>query len=480
MGVFSKIESVAGSVSAGLRGIAGVATALGGGTWEQSLRIASLGGVPFAVESATTAGGRQSVVHAYPFRDTVWVEDMGKLARRFQIYGFLVENSVIYGGGGVVAQRDRLLRAVESKPGDSIAALNGLTLVHPTLGTIRNVSCLGPIEFLERADAGRVLQFRVTLLQGGPRFFPASVSSTGDVVARSADSLFGAAVETLQRAMSVVQEVGSAITQAVSTAMRWVGVVRNAINDVRSIGAALSILPGRLGRLFGGSAKPSRLPSPPIVAAQRLAANAEARAVAIKDGNTLVAAAGSIFKPQAFADAARAQAKSVAATATDPADRVRLLALMVSFHPADPMPSGVLGQAMSRTQGACAAMLRRSALAELARASAEYEPASFDDAVATRDQVTRLLDTEIQLAGDTGEDAVYQALREVRQAVVQDMDTRGGRLSRMRDVSVATDLPAPVLSIRLYRTGQRSDELVVQTDPDHPAFMPTRFRALDA
>ena len=74
-------------------------------------------------------------------------------------------------------------------------------------------------------------------------------------------------------------------------------------------------------------------------------------------------------------------------------------------------------------------MLRRSALVELARASAEYEPASFDDAVATRDQVTRLLDTEIQLAGDTGEDAVYQALREVRQAVVQDMDTRGGRLS---------------------------------------------------
>ena len=57
--------------------------------------------MPFAVESATTAGGRQSVVHAYPFRDTVWVEDMGKLARRFQIYGFLVENSVIYGGGGV-------------------------------------------------------------------------------------------------------------------------------------------------------------------------------------------------------------------------------------------------------------------------------------------------------------------------------------------------------------------------------------------
>ena len=65
--------------------------------------------------------------------------------------------------------------------------------------------------------------------------------------------------------------------------------------------------------------------------------------------------------------------------------------MMVRFHPADPMPSGVLGQAMSRTQSACAAMLRRSALVELARASAEYEPASFDDAVATRDQVTRLL-----------------------------------------------------------------------------------------
>lgn len=319
----------------------------------------------------------------------------------------------------------------------------------------------------------------MTLLQGGPRLFPASVSSTGDVVARSADSLFGAAVEALQRAMSVVQEVGSAITQAVSTAMRWSGRgtqchQRCAVHWRSSIHIARPP-----GTTLGGSAKPSRLPSPPIVAAQRLAANAEARAVAIKDGNTLVAAAGSIFKPQAFADAARAQAKSVAATATDPADRVRLLALMVRFHPADPMPSGVLGQAMSRTQSACAAMLRRSALVELARASAEYEPASFDDAVATRDQVTRLLDTEIQLAGDTGEDAVYQALREVRQAVVRIWIPAAGA-SRMRDVSVATDLPALVLSIRLYRTGQRGDELVVQTDPDHPAFMPTRFRALDA
>ena len=100
--------------------------------------------------------------------------------------------------------------------------------------------------------------------------------------------------------------------------MRWWACTR--INDVRPLAQLYPYCQAAWDD-SGGSAKPSRLPSPPIVAAQRLAANAEARAVAIKDGNTLVAAAGSIFKPQAFADAARAQAKSVAATATDPADR---------------------------------------------------------------------------------------------------------------------------------------------------------------
>ena len=46
-----------------------------------------------------------------------------------------------------------------------------------------------------------------------------------------------------------------------------------------------------------------------------------------------------------------------------------------------------------------------------AEAVTAYQPSSYDDAVSVRNQVCALLDTEITIAGDQGEDDVYNALR---------------------------------------------------------------------
>jgi prophage DNA circulation protein len=51
---------------------------------------------------------------------------MGRGTRRFVLKGFLVQDSLIYGGGDAISQRIALIAACETKGSG--------TLIHPTLG----------------------------------------------------------------------------------------------------------------------------------------------------------------------------------------------------------------------------------------------------------------------------------------------------------------------------------------------------------
>jgi prophage DNA circulation protein len=78
-----------------------------------ALRPASFRGVPFATLASRKVFGRRTAVHEYPFRDTIWVEDLGRKGREISLSGFLVANSLVYGGGDVLAQQDQLIAAAE-------------------------------------------------------------------------------------------------------------------------------------------------------------------------------------------------------------------------------------------------------------------------------------------------------------------------------------------------------------------------------
>ena len=62
--------------------------------WQSQLRPCSFRGVPFAIISEEGSHGRRQSVHEYPYRDTAWVEDMGRGTRRFVLKGFLVQDSL--------------------------------------------------------------------------------------------------------------------------------------------------------------------------------------------------------------------------------------------------------------------------------------------------------------------------------------------------------------------------------------------------
>jgi len=89
-----------------------------------------------------------------------------------------------------------------------------------------------------------------------------------------------------------------------------------------------------------------------------------------------------------------------------------------------------------------------------------------------------LIDAEIDVAGDAGDDNSFQALRALRQSVISDLQARGADLASIATFTFQTTLPSLVLAQRIYRDPTRELGLVQQINPIHPAFCGPSFQAL--
>jgi prophage DNA circulation protein len=92
--------------------------------------------------------------------------------------------------------------------------------------------------------------------------------------------------------------------------------------------------------------------------------------------------------------------------------------------------------------------------------------------------VTRFIDEELLVAGDNGDDESYGALVDLRQAVVKALTTTGATLPTLETFAFRAPMSALAMANRLYRDTNRTDELIQQANPIHPAFMPTTVKAL--
>jgi prophage DNA circulation protein len=182
--------------------------------------------------------------------------------------------------------------------------------------------------------------------------------------------------------------------------------------------------------------------------------------------------------PNDFAAAAQALAAAVYGASVDPADAIRILSGLSDFTPGEATGASAIGTAMATVQRASGDLFRRSAVVALARASSDYQPASAADAVGVRNTVCDALDREIQIAGDQGEDATFNAMRRLRAAVVKDLTARGAGLPEQVGIQSMAPVPAPVLAQKLYHDATRGDELVAVSECAHPAFLPLTFKGL--
>jgi prophage DNA circulation protein len=430
------------------------------------LQTAMFRGVPFKVIAARIRKGRRWAVHEYPYVDGGWPEDMGRALRTYSFSGYLI-------GDLAPVMQNLLDLAIEAKgPG---------LLMHPTLGAVQ-VALLSAATAVHR-DHMRVIEIAFEFVEAGPTSVIGQVIATVISVLTAAGSALTAMGTDLATTAVPAAAVGPAVTEEAQSVVASFGAAATGAgaNPTAIVGMAAALPPPDLdtsyGRYGAGSAS-VMLPIGTTVASlqAQLASQRATLAQAVVGAS---AAAGSYSAATDMLDALSALVEAVRAGITDPAHQVQVLLSLAGFCYLDGAGGTVgVGASTATMRDAMAAACRRAVLVSLARASAAYQPVSYEDAAALRQALTAALDIEITKAGDAGEDATYGALKALRAAVVQDLTARGASLPSVMTVVLGQPMPALAIAQQLYCNASRSDEIIARSGAVHPAFCPISFQAL--
>jgi len=116
---------------------------------------------------------------------------------------------------------------------------------------------------------------------------------------------------------------------------------------------------------------------------------------------------------------------------------------------------------------AIADLTRRTAIIEAARSSASISYDNQTQALQVRDMLVDAIDTEQQIASDE----VFNALADLRTAVVRDINTRATDLARLIPYTPKATLPAVVLAYSLYGDATRDVDVISRNNIAHPGFV---------
>ncbi|RYM50036.1 DNA circularization protein [Serratia proteamaculans] len=446
--------------------------------WFEHIHPASFRGVPFAVVSAEGVFGRRQAVHEYPYRNTAWVEDLGRGTRKMTIRGFIVHNSLAYDAPDVITQRNSLVAACEMEGAG--------TLIHPTLGELTVSVPDGGLRVLESVDNGRSFEFTLTLIESGLKVFAITGSTQAASLVQTNWLRTGlmAATKFIATVKGEIRSVTQTIKTLRNTAAFWVNMVKGTANEVTNLSNVLKSTFGsaRYGRYSKGSVGGGVSGSTGAInrsddtadyaglVHQKMAEAVTGRA----DLLTLTATFESVATVDAFPVDARAIIDAVISVSGSVEEKIRMLETLASYRNATFYATDA-ENAIAQSATILLCVLSAGALAVVA---ADYEPSSYDDAILMLNRVCDTLDDVLLMAADAGDDDDYLNLLETRNALVNAYGQKGAELSSLTQVVMSASLPALTLANRLYQDAARGDELVQSVQPRHPAFMPTKFRAL--
>lgn len=243
------------------------------GSWWQQLLPGSWRGVAFVMDATPTKTGRRIALHEYPYRDTVWPEDLGKLPRRYQVSAFLV-------GDDCYIQKKAMIAACEQAGAG--------TLVHPTLGAVQAV--LIDFTTTDRRDRGRYVEVEFDFIDASSAAIsPSATAATGDAVKSLSDDLDTASTTALASNLDGLPPLAA---MPISIVTDFANLAISAVNDPGRALAAVAGLPGLFGRYSNGRVM-DLLPSTATVASL-LTQSAETRQAVLNAAGGLVGAAGGL------------------------------------------------------------------------------------------------------------------------------------------------------------------------------------------
>ncbi|CNH94565.1 DNA circularization protein [Yersinia pekkanenii] len=447
--------------------------------WSEHLHQASFRGVPFVISSGSGTFGRRQAVHSYPYRDTSYIEDLGRSARSMVLTGFLVQNSQIYTAPDVMTQRDSLVAACEMA--------GAATLVHPTLGEMTVSVIDSGLKIDERATDGRVFSFTLTVIESGLRAF--AITSSAEMGASIQSSWLGLSAKAVAGFISTVKGEMRSATQAIktlkSTAAFWGRMVTNTTNEANNLANTLRSTFGRnrYGRYNHGTVGGSSSGATTVVSQQSDTADlsrlvAQRLAFAVEGQAAIEAAVGELLSANSIdghADQMLLLVNALLNSGISTLDVIRITENLATAHN-ETFRANNSDMAVADASHHLMTTLCAGAMVQ---AAAQYQPESYDDAVAVLGRVCEVIDGQALAAADHGNDETYRALLQMRGSIVALLQQAGANLSRVGEVSFNRSLPALMLANRLYQDASRGDALVKMANPIHPAFMPIRFKALN-
>ncbi len=447
-------------------------------SWAEHLRPASFRGVPFGVMSGESVFGRRVAVHEYPYRDQAWVEDLGRSTRRITIKGFLIQESLIYDAPDVFTQRDNLIAACEA---GSVG-----TLIHPTLGDLTvNITESG-LRVSESAENGRVFEFELVVIESGLKVF--AITQAEKTGALTTKNWLRVASTTAAKYIALVKWEMRTVTQMMRTIKQtadfWVNMANGVLNEATNLSDALSDTfgPQQYGRyqkgILGGSVSGATgrrsysnqsAEDAELVKKQLIATtiDREKTELAISE----ITATDNV---EAFCNAVQQAIQQIMAMSGSLERKLSILSRLSAFRNEDYQQSSESAYITQLTE-MYFIVLTASAVAVLAAQSA---PTSSKQAATQQADTSQILDIAMTTVGDLGLDEIYLLTQELRESVITFFVQMGAEKGRLTQYALPSTLSALHVSNRLYQDAARSDELIMEIAPRHPAFMPTRFKAL--
>lgn len=458
-----------------------ITSLMGGGVsddWQSQLRPSSFRGIPFAVVNEEGSHGRRQAVHEYPYRDTAWIEDLGRGTRRFAIRGFLIQNSQVYGGGNAIDQRKSLIAACEEKGSG--------TLIHPSLGELTVSVPENGLRISGAMESGRVFEFTLLAIESGVKVFAVTDGVTaGDTVKTNYLKMATTAVaSTIARIKGEIRGVTQAINTIKGTISFWTGMVESTISEVTNVSNVLKSTFGnnRYGRYSKGSVGGM---SSAITGISSAAVNVDdtrgltdfVTAKSVMDRKNITDKPSELnasSTPEGFVRGVADVVNAILNSTGSVNDRVSALEKLANATSKEYQQSDS-GKAISLTMNTLIIVLCTGAMASSA---AEANPTSRDEAEQLTQRVTRQIDSALVAVGNRADDDMYSALLSVRSAFLSTMITRSSGLSDLMQVTMPQPIPALTLANRLYQDASRADELVQEARVPHPAFMPLTLKVL--
>jgi prophage DNA circulation protein len=391
-------------------------------SWKEKLLPASWRNVPFGVDTSDLSGGRRTSDHSFPERDGGYTEDHGRDRREFSLQGYVL-------GPDYMTGRDALIDACE---------LGGSgVLVHPYYGKI--TAKVTNYRVHEESASGGIAIFTLTFKREEFNSQPIAATNTSKTVTTAANSSLVSSRDSFANSFSVTSKPSFILDDAKSKLGAATAAIRSARTSLKKSAEFAK-------KLSDFSADLDTLLSDPAELALRVIDLIGYGLVSGDAAELLSTAAGTITE-------------------------FRELMKLFAFGENDTQPIGTTpaDDDQRTNQNAINGLVQQGAVCLCGHISSKINYSSFDEALRTLSDVTNSLD---DICDNLQDDSLYSALRDLKVAIVKDIDSRASNLSRIQAMTLPQATPSVVLAYRLYGSTDMEQDIIDRNGISNPCFVP--------